>query len=47
MRRNWIILPVAAALAVSLTACGARDTDMNADQHYGSNGNAGSTGTIG
>lgn len=47
MRRNWIILPVAAALAVSLTACGARDTDMNADQHYGSNGTAGSTGTIG
>lgn len=47
MRRNWIILPVAAALAVSLTACGARDTDMNADQHYGSNGTAGSPGTIG
>ena len=29
MRRNWIILPVAAALAVSLTACGARDMDRD------------------
>lgn len=40
--KNWIIVPVAAALAVSLTACGARDTDMNADTNA-ANRTAGTT----
>jgi len=45
-KKNWMIVPVAAALAVSLTACGARDTDTNGtNQGSGTQNGATASGT--